>query len=141
MTKLKETNQITPYINLDFIETFQFKDHVFGVKKEYVELFFLLKNNLKIIHFGTEIGEISRKGFIPHEFLPWSNLINKDLPKIDVTKNQALHYLKGETFSLEGEKGYIIISYENQILGFIKHLGNRFNNLYPKEWRIRMKID
>ena len=139
--KLKETNQITPFINLDFIETFQFKDHVFGVKKEYVELFFLLKNNLKIIHFGTEIGEISRKGFIPHEFLPWSNLINKDLPKIDVTKNQALHYLKGETFSLEGEKGYILISYENQILGFIKHLGNRFNNLYPKEWRIRMKID
>jgi NOL1/NOP2/fmu family ribosome biogenesis protein len=58
-----------------------------------------------------------------------------------VTKNQALHYLKGETFSLEGEKGYTLISYENQILGFIKHLGNRFNNLYPKEWRIRMKID
>ena len=40
--KVKDTNQISPFINLDFIETFQFKDHIFGVKKEFVELFFHL---------------------------------------------------------------------------------------------------
>ena len=100
-----------------------------------------MKENLKIIHFGTEIGEISRKGFIPHELLPFSILINNQLPKIELNKQQALQYLKGETFSLIGEKGYCLITHKNQVLGFIKHLGNRFNNLYPKEWRIRMKIN
>ncbi|MBM3453438.1 MAG: hypothetical protein FJX84_09915, partial [Bacteroidetes bacterium] len=31
--------------------------------------------------------------------------------------------------------------YKGQGLGWINHLGNRFNNLYTKEWRIRMRID
>ena len=141
ITKFKETTILNAFIDTTPLEIFQFKEHLFGVKKEFQELFFQLKENLKIIHFGTEIGEISRKGFIPHELLPFSILINNQLPKIELNKQQALQYLKGETFSLIGEKGYCLITYKNQVLGFIKHLGNRFNNLYPKEWRIRMKIN
>ena len=33
------------------------------------------------------------------------------------------------------------MTYQNEPLGWIKHLGNRFNNLYPKEWRIKMRLD
>ncbi len=141
ISKLKESNELRSYINVDNLEIFQFKEHLFGVKKEFTELFFYLKQNLKIIHFGTEIGEISRKGIIPHEYLPFSILISSELPKIELTKEQALQYLKGETFQLVGTNGYNLITYQHQVLGFIKHLGNRFNNLYPKEWRIRMKIN
>jgi NOL1/NOP2/fmu family ribosome biogenesis protein len=25
-------------------------------------------------------------------------------------------------------------------LGFVKNLGNRANNMYPREWRIRMSV-
>jgi 16S rRNA C967 or C1407 C5-methylase (RsmB/RsmF family)/NOL1/NOP2/fmu family ribosome biogenesis protein len=140
ISKFKESNALRAYINIDNLEIFQFKEHLFGVKKEFTELFFYFKQNLKIIHFGTEIGEISRKGIIPHEYLPFSTLICNELPKIELTKEQALQYLKGETFQIPGTHGYNLMTYQNQILGFIKHLGNRFNNLYPKEWRIRMKI-
>jgi NOL1/NOP2/fmu family ribosome biogenesis protein len=64
------------------------------------------------------------------------------LQKIELSEKNALLYLKGETFTLDNlSKGYYLVSYENQGLGWINHLGNRFNNLYPKEWRIRMKID
>ncbi|MBO5818715.1 MAG: hypothetical protein J6R21_03345, partial [Bacteroidales bacterium] len=34
-------------------------------------------------------------------------------------------------------RGYAILQYEGQNLGWIKNLGNRANNLYPNEWRIR----
>ncbi|MHB9142737.1 MAG: methyltransferase RsmF C-terminal domain-like protein, partial [Paludibacter sp.] len=37
-------------------------------------------------------------------------------------------------------RGYKLISYKNQPLGWVKNVGNRCNNLYPQEWRIRMKI-
>jgi 16S rRNA C967 or C1407 C5-methylase (RsmB/RsmF family)/NOL1/NOP2/fmu family ribosome biogenesis protein len=141
ITKFKDKSLLEQYINIEPLEILQFKEHLFGVKKEFIDLFFNLKQHLKIIHFGTEIGEISRKGLIPHEVLPFSTLLNNQLPKIEINKQQALHYLKGETFPLEGEKGYCLITYQNQPLGFIKHLGNRFNNLYPKEWRIRMNIN
>ncbi|WP_417185185.1 methyltransferase RsmF C-terminal domain-like protein, partial [Alistipes putredinis] len=35
------------------------------------------------------------------------------------------------------EKGYVLICHKGFPLGFAKHLGNRANNLYPQEWRIR----
>jgi len=33
-----------------------------------------------------------------------------------------------------------LICYKGQALGWVKNVGNRCNNLYPQEWRIRMKI-
>jgi NOL1/NOP2/fmu family ribosome biogenesis protein len=68
------------------------------------------------------------------------SLLHADIQRIELTLDQALHYLKGETFSLEAPVGTHLVSYQGNPLGWIKHLGNRFNNLYPKEWRIRMKL-
>jgi NOL1/NOP2/fmu family ribosome biogenesis protein len=55
-------------------------------------------------------------------------------------RNQALKYLHGDTFSLAIQNGYHIATYQQEPLGWLKQVGNRFNNLYPKEWRIRMNI-
>jgi len=59
---------------------------------------------------------------------------------IQVSRQEALEYLHGDTFSLSGTPGFQLIRFENEALGWIKHLGNRFNNLYPKEWRIKMDV-
>jgi NOL1/NOP2/fmu family ribosome biogenesis protein len=32
-----------------------------------------------------------------------------------------------------------MVTYEGLPLGWIKNIGNRINNYYPKDWRIRMK--
>ena len=29
------------------------------------------------------------------------------------------------------------LTYRGTVIGFVKNLGNRANNLYPKEWRIK----
>lgn len=34
-------------------------------------------------------------------------------------------------------RGYVLLTYRNIPLGFVKNIGNRANNLYPQEWRIR----
>ena len=36
---------------------------------------------------------------------------------------------------------WLLVTYRGQGLGWCKHLGNRLNNYYPKEWRIRMTIE
>lgn len=48
-------------------------------------------------------------------------------------------YLKKEALLLPDgtEKGYVLVCHKGFPLGFAKHLGNRANNLYPQEWRIR----
>ncbi|WP_369808818.1 hypothetical protein [Parabacteroides sp. Marseille-P3160] len=46
---------------------------------------------------------------------------------------------KIETLILTGEipKGIVLMTYKNFPLDLAKQLGNRANNLYPPEWRIR----
>ena len=32
---------------------------------------------------------------------------------------------------------YLLLTYKDRPIGFAKNIGNRANNLYPAEWRIR----
>ena len=60
-------------------------------------------------------------------------------PEVEVDREQALSYLRKEALQLPTEtpRGFVLITYQGIPLGFVKQLGNRANNLYPQEWRIR----
>ena len=60
-------------------------------------------------------------------------------PQQEVSYEQAVAYLRKETITLSSDapKGYVLLMYRNQPIGFAKNLANRANNLYPQEWRIR----
>ena len=51
----------------------------------------------------------------------------------------AIAYLRKEAVTLSGAapRGFVLLTYRNFPLGFVKNVGNRANNLYPQEWRIR----
>ena len=34
-------------------------------------------------------------------------------------------------------RGYVLLTYDGMPIGFEKNIGNRANNLYPQEWRIK----
>lgn len=71
------------------------------------------------------------------------NIENKfEPPYIDVDSNTALRYLHGEALNMPAEtpRGLITITYQGLPLGQVKNIGNRANNLYPKEWRIKKQI-
>jgi 16S rRNA C967 or C1407 C5-methylase (RsmB/RsmF family)/NOL1/NOP2/fmu family ribosome biogenesis protein len=95
---------------------------------------------LKWMKVGVKLGEQTKKGFTPDIELALNPNLTNDKNSIELNEQQALKYLHGDTFELDAPAGIILVSYKNQPIGFIKHLGNRFNNLYPKEWRIRMDI-
>ena len=99
-----------------------------------------LKANLRIVHAGVKTGEMIRGSFNPAHELAVSTICNKSrFPQLELTHEQALSYLKREDFRLDiPEKGWILFTYQNQPIGWAKNIGNRFNNGYPKEWRIRM---
>lgn len=63
------------------------------------------------------------------------------LPEVEVDEQTALSYLRHEAIQLNPEipKGYVVVMYKDHPLGIVKNLGNRANNLYPAQWRIRMK--
>jgi NOL1/NOP2/fmu family ribosome biogenesis protein len=69
--------------------------------------------------------------------------MTKDLRKeafmqMELTLEQALSYLRTEALVLtDVPVGVLLVTYQQVPLGFVKSVGNRCNNLYPKEWRIR----
>lgn len=90
---------------------------------------------------GAKIYDKSDRSIVPDHDLSLLTSKPTNLPTINLSKAEALRYLRGETFPIENNTpGIYLITYEQTGLGFIKHLGNRFNNLYPKEWRIRMQL-
>ncbi|MDR0865263.1 MAG: RsmB/NOP family class I SAM-dependent RNA methyltransferase [Candidatus Symbiothrix sp.] len=106
--------------------------------------YLFLKNRLKIVTGGIPLGEMKGKDLIPAHALALSNFLSPAaFPALELDKEAALNYLRKEALQEippELPKGYIIVTYLGHPLGFIKNIGNRANNLYPQEWRIRMKI-
>ena len=98
----------------------------------------------KAVYFrktGLELGSPAPKEWLPAHDVALSVDANALLPRIAVDKEQALRFLKKEDAGLPPtEKGWYLVSYEDLSLGWVKSLGNRYNNYLPKHWRIRMDI-
>lgn len=106
------------------------------------ELYFL-QQKLSIVDYGIRLGQFMKENLIPHHGLSMSCDLNMQaFSKVELTKYEALRFLKGEILipPAHCEKGYAIITYQDVPLGFAKNIGTRMNNLYPTNWRIRMSI-
>jgi len=62
-----------------------------------------------------------------------------DAPHVKTDYRQAISYLRREAIVLPEDtpRGPVVVTFMGQSLGMAKNIGNRANNLYPKEWRIK----
>jgi 16S rRNA C967 or C1407 C5-methylase (RsmB/RsmF family)/NOL1/NOP2/fmu family ribosome biogenesis protein len=99
-----------------------------------------LKNAVYIKKAGIRVGEIIRDSLIPDPEWALSGQVAAEVPCLDLTKEQALDYLRLLTpDSAIPSPGWYLIRYEGLGLGWIKALQGRINNYYPKGWRILNK--
>lgn len=99
-----------------------------------------LEENLRVVHAGIVLGEIKGKDLLPDSSLALSVSLNRNAVKsFDLDKKQAIDYLRREALTLPEDcpLGWVLMCYEGQPLGWMKNIGNRANNGYPNEWRIR----
>lgn len=102
-----------------------------------------LGNSLRVIYQGCEIAEPNnRKVKLMPALALWQGLNKNNCTVYEADKTTALTFLKKEDIQVQRLEGdWILISYGQIGLGWCKNLGNRLNNYYPKEWRIRMAIN
>lgn len=125
---LKEEAMVNFYKNADDIYAFPF-----ALEEELLTI----QSNLYIKKAGVPAGKIVRGELLPAHELALSRLLNENLLTISLKKEQALQYLRKEEVTLNADgRGWALVQFEKQNLGWIKMLGNRINNYYPKEWRI-----
>ena len=62
-------------------------------------------------------------------------------PRVELDLQQSLRYLHRDALSLpDAPQGLLTVCYRSHPLGFVKNIGLRCNNLYPKSRRIIMDI-
>lgn len=119
---------------------YNLQDSYFWVNKDFQQHFEYLCRFLNIRYFGVELGKINNRQFIPNHELAVSILPKSGFLTVDLDLKNALDFLRKEDISLDNlPEGWVLVTYKNMPLGWLKNLGNRTNNYYPKEWRIRMR--
>ena len=106
---------------------------------KYKEIIDWMSTQLTCISTGFGLGEERGRGIAPQHSLSMQKDLRKEaFPNIPLTREQALSYLRTEALTLSDVPlGLCLLTYEGVPLGFAKNVGNRLNNLYPNEWRIR----
>ena len=99
-----------------------------------------LMNELRVRYAGVEVGTVMHDEIFPEHALALATEIHPDRRMVSLNHGQALNFLRKENFEINDmPKGLQWLGYEGRGLGWIKNLGNRINNYYPKEWRIKME--
>jgi NOL1/NOP2/fmu family ribosome biogenesis protein len=100
-----------------------------------------LATQVYVLQPGIQLGKTMRNDFIPDHGLAMSRSVAESVQRIEVNEQQALQYLRGESLQLtvEGISGWCLATYQGHPLGWMKLIGTRVNNYYPKEWRVRMR--
>lgn len=114
--------------------------NIIAFPRESVSELSALQQSLRIVQAGIALAEVKGKDLIPNHALAMSCALRPDaFPREEVAYEQAIAYLRKEAIVLPADapRGYVLLTYKGIPLGFVKNIGNRANNLYPQEWRIR----
>lgn len=112
----------------------------FFPKNKAQEIEFLSKN-LRVVIAGTYIATSKHDKLIPEHGLVLSLDLNPNFfNHIVIGKEEALQYLRKDSLHFSStRKGFALVTFQDIPLGWVNVLNNRLNNLYPSEWRIRIR--
>lgn len=114
-------------------------DRLVATPREHTSAMLALQQKLKVLHFGLPLADVKNNKLLPLHQLAMSRAIDtKAFCTVELEREQALAYLHREALVFEQQPvGYLLLTYNGTPIGFAKNIGNRANNLYPAEWRIR----
>ena len=113
---------------------------VCALPEMYAELCVGLFGEMRVMTAGIPLGEWKGKELMPSPTLALSTAFRREaFPSVELSWSDAIRYLQREALTPlpDMPKGHVVVTYKHLPLGFVKNIGQRANNLYPREWRIR----
>jgi len=101
-----------------------------------------IAEQLRIISFGLPVAQFKKNDVLPEHTFALSVDRNPTVfETVELDLREALLFQKKEEIKISSTtKGWLLVQYQEVPIGFVKNLGNRANNYFPKEWRIRMNL-
>lgn len=99
----------------------------------------LVRQRFNIGHHMTKYKSPDDQASVASRPSHGHDVISPQSPQVELSYPQAIAYLRGEALTLSPDvsRGIVTVAFKGHPLGQAKNIGNRANNLYPKEWRIR----
>ena len=111
-----------------------------AVPRRWSDVYDVAEKRLRVIHAGVTVGEVRGKDVVPAQSLLLSRVFRKEaFPCVEMEHPAAVAFLRRETVPLAAgvPRGPVVMTYRGCPIGFQKNIGNRANNLYPAEWKIK----
>jgi len=102
----------------------------------------MLHGAMAIRYAGIETAEAIRDELKPAHAAALCPFLNTEhFQVMDLDRDDALTCLRSEPLPTPGGKGkgWVLARYNGLGIGWLKYAGNRMNNYYPRNWRIRMR--
>lgn len=95
--------------------------------------------SLKGLHYlrkGLYIGDFLKNRFVPSYSLAMVITDYQTYPHVMITFEEWKKYVRGETFVKEGDLGFVLLVYEEMVVGFGKQTKGTVKNYFPKGLRM-----
>jgi 16S rRNA C967 or C1407 C5-methylase (RsmB/RsmF family)/NOL1/NOP2/fmu family ribosome biogenesis protein len=145
MLNFGQEDKIKPWVRPDIYEKYSFfakqDGGIVALTESLLPAYGVIFKALSKRSSGFELGVLKGKDLVPSPSFALSSFLHNDITKVEINLETALLFFKRETFELEGaQNGWILLTYQNVNLGFVKKIDGRINNYWPTEWRVRMEI-
>lgn len=127
------------------VRTQEVEDVRFAVPSQWAAWLEELRRRVPVLSSGTPVAERKGLAWRPHPALALSTVLNASaFPAWEVGREEALSYLRGAT-DLPGAPPpgpatpHLMLRHQGLGLGWMHAAGARWNNGWPKPWRIRMR--
>lgn len=138
----KNENSISNWISTpEGFSFFNNNDIISCVPASATDLIAFLAQKLNTRMIGTPLATSKRGKLVPEHAAALSIHLNKnEFYNMELNFEQALNYLRKDPLNISTkEKGFGLATYQGTPLGWLNFISNRINNMYPPNWRIRMR--
>ena len=113
-------------------------DVVYGYHRDVVDDVVALSESLSVIYSGVCMGQIFKRKLRPeHPLALYVGFNPEVVPNVELSQEDALDYLRRQDIpSAQFEEGINRVMSRGVAIGFVKRIGARCNNMYPKDLRI-----
>ncbi len=123
----------------EFMHFVRIGDQMYGYYEEAYPAVREVAERLSVLYSGVHAGQLYHGKLKPeHPLALFHDLAREAVPQAELGETAALGYLRRGDIPADGlAEGMNLVCFEGVPLGWIKRIGNRTNNLYPKELRIQ----
>ena len=111
---------------------------LYGIDAKWRNVTIDLQTAVRKLLPGIPVAQLKGNAWQPHPALALSVLLSpKAFQAMDLERDAAIRYLRGEALSAQGASDVGLVSFQGLRMGWVQGAGNRWNNRWPPTWRIR----